>query len=167
MLKIIQLNFPFDKPQNNFFTNPQNSSLSCRMCTAFPVTGTDYQRQGLVWGLPNSHLHRGSFPHQVQVCPLVPSTCWFSCLAAPPIDCFSNKLALCAQTVFSKQSLCSPSLRKSAKGLPEQADKPALWSRKVMELCKSSVLHEWQLPLQVLRGQIAHKHQIQTLYDLQ
>ena len=36
-----------------------------------------------------------------------------------------------------------------------------------MDLCKLAVLHEWQLPLQVLRGRIAHKHQIQTLYDLQ
>ena len=66
MLKIIQLNFPFDKPQNNFFTNPQNSSLSCRMCTAFPVTGTNSQRQCWALELPNSHLHREGFPHQVR-----------------------------------------------------------------------------------------------------
>ena len=115
---------------------------SC-MCTAIPFTARDYQRQGWVRGVPNSHLHRGDFPYQVQVCPLVPTTCWFSCLAAPPMDCFSNKLALCAQTVFSKQSLCSPNLRKSAKGLPAQAERSALWFGKVMELCKLSVLHEW------------------------
>ena len=74
------------------------------------------------------------------ISPLVLATCWFSCLAAPPIDCFSNKLAPCAQTVFSKQSLCSPSLRKSAKGLPAQAEKSALWLWKVINLCKLAVL---------------------------
>ena len=127
ILKIIQLNFPFDKPQNNFFTIPQNSRLSCRMCTAFPVTGTDSQRQCWALELPNSHLHREGFPHQVRSLRLCGHTFGrFSCLAAPSIDCFSNKLAPCAQTVFSKQSLCSPSLRKSAKGLPAQAEKSAL-----------------------------------------
>ena len=39
-----------------------------------------------------------------------------------PIDCFTNKLAQSAQTVFAKQSLCSPIRRKSAKGLPSEAE---------------------------------------------
>ena len=77
------------------------------------------------------------------ISPLPLATCWFSCLAAPPIDCFTNKLAQSAQTVFVKQSLCSPIRRKSAKGLPSEAEISALWLWKVVNLCKWAVLLCW------------------------
>ena len=76
--------------------------------------------------MTNSHLHREDFPHQVRSLRLCSQPVEFLGLAAPPMDCFSNELAPCAQTVFSKQSLCSPNLRKSAKGLPAQAERSAL-----------------------------------------
>ena len=65
---------------------------------------------------------QGRFSISSAISPLPLATCWFSCLAAPPIDCFTNKLAQSAQTVFAKQSLCSPIRRKSAKGLPSEAE---------------------------------------------
>ena len=114
------------------------------MCTAFLVNEAESQRQGWGWRFPNGPFAQGRSFISSAISPLPLATCWFSCLAAPPIDCFTNKLARGAQTVFAKQSLCSPIRRKSAKGLPSEAEISALWLWKVVNLCKWAVLFYWR-----------------------
>ena len=57
----------FLSPSNFYFLTFQGS-YTCPKSYGhhFPIHRNTFKRQGLVWGLPNRHLHRFGFPHQVR-----------------------------------------------------------------------------------------------------
>ena len=140
----------FLSPSNFYFltqnicSSKQNSCLSgWQYVHRFPGQRDRIPTARLGLRVSERPFAQGRFSISSAISPLPLATCWFSCLAAPPIDCFTNKLARGAQTVFAKQSLCSPIRRKSAKGLPSEAEISALWLWKVVNLCKWAVLLCW------------------------